>query len=242
MISTTSKEMFTTGTAIKLDTHGPLPSMTVSTIAVDRDGDRVLPQGGDLTNYLHNPVVLYGHDAKALPIGAATQVVADSTGIKLQWRWLENDPFADRVRNAWEQGIIRAASIGFLPRRSVRNEYGGQDHREWELAEVSLVPVPANPQAVRTLKSLGLWGDDARHQENTVDLAAIFGSSEPAVDWAAINRSVPGHAEVNTTTVEVDRVIAAFAPALRDGIRAGLRLQAQFAVAAAIRKMTGRLD
>lgn len=235
MTTTFAKQLFSTVTATKIDTHGAQPSMTVSTATVDRDGDRVLPEGGDFRNFLHNPVLCWAHQREELPVGTVTGVSADSSGIRMQWRWLENDPFADRVRNAYEQGVVRAASIGFLPRQSQRNEFGGEDHRAWELCEISLVPVPANPQAVRTLKSLGLWDD----RDSTIDWAAINGASKSEIDWDRIE--LPS-AEVNVSTDDVNRVLSAFAPALQAGVVSGLRVMARQAATSAINRMTGRLD
>ncbi|MHC4506617.1 MAG: hypothetical protein ACYTFI_25275, partial [Planctomycetota bacterium] len=41
----------------------------ISTVAVDRDGDVMLPSGADLSDYKKNPVVMFGHDQGAIPIG-----------------------------------------------------------------------------------------------------------------------------------------------------------------------------
>jgi HK97 family phage prohead protease len=149
------------------------PTMTISTAAPDRDGDRVIPEGGDLAAYRRNPVVCWSHLYSELPIGACTGLdVLPREGLRMHFRWLASDPFAERVRNAWDQGIIRAASIGFLSHRSTRNPYGGLDHLEWELVEVSLVPVPANAEAVRTLHALKLFslaGAGSRHEADDPD-------------------------------------------------------------------------
>jgi HK97 family phage prohead protease len=140
---------------------GDEPSITVSTNDEDRDGDVCVPSGAVLTNYQKNPVVLFGHDYSALPVGSSTSVSVGTNGIVASWRWLENDTFADRVRNAFEQGVLRAASIGFRPLESAaRGDGSGRVYTKWELLEWSLVPVPANASAVRTLKRLNLWHDD----------------------------------------------------------------------------------
>ncbi len=97
--------------------------MVVSTSGRDSEGDRILPEGVELDRFRRNPVLLWGHDAYALPIGTVTQLTVEPRrGLRARWRWLAGDPFADRVKNAWDQGIIRAASIGFLPLESTPNE------------------------------------------------------------------------------------------------------------------------
>jgi len=136
------------------------PSLTCTTMDPDRDGDRIMPQGGQLVNFLKNPVLLFGHQAKDIPIGKVTSLQISETGIRAHWTWLENDLLADRVKNAWDQGVLNSASIGFLPKQMKPNAHGGYDILAWELLEISLVALPANPMATRALKSLGLLEPD----------------------------------------------------------------------------------
>src|SRR5574341_1133396 len=49
----------------------------ITTAAVDRDGDTISPTGWKLTNYRKNPVVLYGHDYRGLPIARNTKIEPD---------------------------------------------------------------------------------------------------------------------------------------------------------------------
>lgn len=139
----------------------------ISTASVDRDGDRVLPEGIIVENYLKNPVVMWLHDyygrtpAAGIPIGQtkALEKAPDGQGIIAEFEFLPGDEFAQRVKNAWDQGFIRTASIGFIPREAEENEFGGQDFRKWELLEWSLVPIPANQEALRlAVKALGIEG------------------------------------------------------------------------------------
>lgn len=150
--------------------RGDEPSIIISTIDVDREGDVLVPEGARLENYLKNPVVLYGHNHHELPIGAATSVTVEpGRGIRASWRWLEGDERANRVRNAWDQGVLRAASVGFSPIKFEPREDDGWGlvHTEWEKLEYSIVPVPMNPQAVRALRGLGLLSDAAGDQRST---------------------------------------------------------------------------
>lgn len=131
----------------------------ISTVGQDRDGDVLDPEGLVKEPYAANPVVLFGHRHDQLPVGATTALDVESgRGIRARFRWLKGDEFADRVRNAFDQGVLRAASVGFIPREFAPLPGGRGLHiSKWELIEWSLVCVPANPEAVRTLKSLGLW-------------------------------------------------------------------------------------
>jgi len=129
----------------------------VSTEGLDRDQDRLLAAGARLDAFERNPVVLFAHNHRDVPIGRATAVRSvPGRGVRASWRWLEGDPFASRVRNAWDQGVLNACSVGFIPGESTPNDAGGRDFSSWELLEFSVVPVPANADAVRTLKALGL--------------------------------------------------------------------------------------
>ncbi len=140
-----------------------LPEMIVSTADLDRDSDRLFPEGADLTAFRKNPVLLWGHDYRELPIGKIQRINTEpGRGLRAEWTWLEQDDRADRVRNAWNQGVVRAASVGFIPKQQVPNEYGGTDVTGWELLEVSLVAIPANPYATRVLKNLGLLEDPGK--------------------------------------------------------------------------------
>ena len=87
---------------------------------LDRDHDHVHPNGGDFSALKRgNLPLVWGHDYKEIPIGRVTRCGPDAAdNIHAEWKWLENDVLADRVKNAWDQGIITAASIGFLPKDS----------------------------------------------------------------------------------------------------------------------------
>lgn len=155
------KYVFNTITASASDKN--LPSCTITTINQDREGDRVIPEGGDFSAFMKSPVLMWAHGGAdryaALPIGTVTALeVQPGQGIRASWKWLEDDPFADRIKNAWDQGVVRASSIGFKPVQAVPNGHG-MDHERWELIELSLCAVPMNPEAVRTLKSLGLMDE-----------------------------------------------------------------------------------
>lgn len=128
--------------------------MIASTPAVDRDRDRVMPKGANITNFEKNPVLIFGHNY-AEPwavIGRAADVTIGHGDIRfrpeLRQPANDNDPMTI-VQALWDQGLLKAASIGFNPVQYEKNEHGGRDFTEWELLEISLVPVPANQEALR---------------------------------------------------------------------------------------------
>lgn len=139
-------------------------SITITTIGRDREGDSVLPEGGLFDDFLKNPVLLWAHGSKegysAIPIGVVTGLnVQPGVGVKASFRFLENDPFADRIANAYRQNVIRASSIGFKPIKATPNGQG-LDHEQWSLLELSLCSVPMNPDCIRALKSVGLTDEE----------------------------------------------------------------------------------
>ena len=83
-------------------------------------------------NYLKNPVVMWAHDAVGrspsggLPIGRTTRLSKTRDGrIVADFEFLADDAFAQRVKNAWDQGFLRAASISWIPLESVPAGSGG---------------------------------------------------------------------------------------------------------------------
>ena len=66
-----------------------------------------------------------------------------------EFEFLEDDPFAQRIRNAWDKGFLQAASISWLPIESMPAKSGGARDVRAELLEWSIVSVPADPDALR---------------------------------------------------------------------------------------------
>lgn len=69
-------------------------------------------------------------------------------------------PFIDSLRSLLAQGIIKAVSVGFMPKappnylRDRDEQVTGLEFVSQELFEISLVSVPANPSAMALAKSL----------------------------------------------------------------------------------------
>lgn len=160
------KYVFQTVAAGSVTAESDLDSCLISTITPDRDGDSVIPEGGDFSNFMKSPVLMWAHGGtdgyRAVPIGSVTQLdVQAGKGITATWKWLEGDAFADRIKNAWKQGVIRATSIGFRPKATTPNGLGS-DINIWELLELSLCAIPVNPEAVRAIKSFELELNSAK--------------------------------------------------------------------------------
>ena len=133
----------------------------ISTESVDRDGDIVRSDGGNFASYRANPIVLWRHDDREPPIGKNLWLKIDTrNGVK---GILAKTQFADtedaiEIYNLWKGGFLSAASIRFSPTKSINltdSSWGPKEFVEWELLEYSIVPIPANAEALRlALKSV----------------------------------------------------------------------------------------
>ena len=173
------KYFYQTVTAATLQPSTELATCMISTITPDREGDVVVPEGGNFANFMKSPVLMWAHGGTdgyaSVPIGSVTALeVMPGHGVKAEWKWLEGDPFADRIKNAWQQGVVRASSIGFKPLTYQKNGMGN-DIQTWELLELSLCAIPMNPEAVRSLKALGLMDgtEVLRMADNKEELDAV---------------------------------------------------------------------
>ena len=132
---------------------------------VDAYGDIIRADGWDLTRYNKNPVLLFGHDNKQPPIGTCameiegTQLIAEATflpeGVSAR---------ADEIWRIVDAGALRAMSVGFLPTETPLPIWKDDDEETGiltgfefvgqQLLENSIVPVPANPEALALARSL----------------------------------------------------------------------------------------
>jgi len=171
--------------------------VTVSTPTLDRDKDRVMPLGLDLTNYQKNPVLLWAHDYRSphAIIGKAEDMRLDQSGFHLKpvlrQPVNDHDPMSI-IQALWDQKLIRAFSIGFNPTEFEENEEGGLDYTRAEILEVSAVPVPANQEAVRSIaKSLG-W-EEEHAVPGISQLLGLPSESISAQTWSWTDSTTGGH-------------------------------------------------
>jgi len=115
----------------------------VSTPDVDRDGEIILSEGIDVSEYQKNPVLLWAHRYEIAPIGKALWAKADKGGLICKFQFAPTQ-FADEVYQLYRGGYMRAFSIGFIP---LDYDSKTKTHKRVSLLEVSAVPVPANQNA-----------------------------------------------------------------------------------------------
>jgi HK97 family phage prohead protease len=150
---------------------------TISTPSVDRMGDTIAVQGWDLSDYHRNPIVLFGHNSDALPVGRATRVWTEGNRLKAEMRFAATS-FAERVRKQVESRVLNATSVGFRPlefsfSRDPQRQLG-IDFTKAELLEFSIVTVPANAEALYegTVGSKGFTSEQMKRQRE-VELARL---------------------------------------------------------------------
>lgn len=138
-----------------------------STNAPDRMGDQIEQSGWLLKNYRRNPVHLYAHNSRSLPIGKAikTAIEGDKLVQRIQYTPVTGYDLPQTVFELIQANVLRGISVGFIPIEFefLPDDDGGRHFIRQELLETSTVPIPANPQTLVTGKTftaddLGLSG------------------------------------------------------------------------------------
>ncbi len=140
------------------DEKGLISAVVGSTEVLDRAGDVIAQDGWDLKNFLKNPVILWGHNVRMdrPPIGKAIKVWMEGKSSKTKKLMFDiqfdlQDSFAAEIYRKIKDGFVNTVSVGFIPLEREDNVFTKN-----ELLELSFVPVPANPEALVTLRSAGL--------------------------------------------------------------------------------------
>lgn len=152
----------------------------------DRQGEVVKQAGWSLTNFKKNPILLWMHDHEK-PLGKAERVWLDKTGktpvLKFKGMISTATEYGRAAKQLMEEGILNSFSVGF---RALEME--GNAITKAELFEISLVSVPANPEArllaAKSLEGAGfkenviknLIGEEDAEEENQEDEVATLKS------------------------------------------------------------------
>lgn len=141
-------------------------SMTGSDETTDRDGDIVMVNGWELNNFLKNPVFLWSHQysgPESVPLARAVKVMRKRSPARLdfvmQFPTEGINPFADMILQLYNEKIINASSVGFIPREwepiDQKDDTAdmiymrGRKFTKQELLELSGCAVPCNPAALQ---------------------------------------------------------------------------------------------
>jgi HK97 family phage prohead protease len=133
-----------------------------STNREDRYGD-IIEQDWDLADFWRNPTFLWGHQSWQTPIGWVREFDPNydrsATHARVEFLPEGEDPFVDKLYRLTKLKALRAVSVGFIP-LELEERFDADDH--WvgfrflrsQLIELSLVTVPANPDAVQLARSI----------------------------------------------------------------------------------------
>lgn len=128
-----------------------------SSEAEDRQGEVVDIKAWNLKNFKNNPMMLWMHD-HTKPLGKATRVWVDKATNQLRFKGTISTAteWGKAAKQLMDEGILNSFSVGF---RAL--EIDGNRITKAELYEISLVTVPANPEArLLAIKSLNEAGFD----------------------------------------------------------------------------------
>jgi phage head maturation protease len=133
---------------------GRLMTFIASTGEPDRNGNVLDIGGWDLRNYLKNPVVLFNHNWNLPPIGKALSIGVEGQVLKATIQFAPTQ-LGEELALLNADHYLRAISVGARPlewevRRHPEHGYpiGTHSHKQ-ELLELSIVPIPANPDTLR---------------------------------------------------------------------------------------------
>jgi HK97 family phage prohead protease len=132
--------------------------------SVDRYGDVIFARGWDVANFNENPIALFGHDANTVEhvVGRAKNVRVEGTRLigDIEFMDAETNPKAAIVCEMVRKKFLRTVSVGFQPKEwelaKDKNRPGGVNFKKQELLEISIVPIPANPNALVQAKAAGI--------------------------------------------------------------------------------------
>jgi len=107
-------------------------------------------------------VIMYAHDYRTLPIGKAPRVWVSKDGTLKNT--VEFPPegtyeFADIVERLVDTGYLKTESVGFIPKKWEDGDGEKAPRRTYtkqELLEISIVPVPSNPDALMDAVEAGI--------------------------------------------------------------------------------------
>jgi HK97 family phage prohead protease len=135
-----------------IDAENRRVTVVASTSTVARDGAIIEARGWDLSYYERNPVVLWAHNDRELPIGRTVR--SDITDSELiQTHEFASHPAAEEVWQAVRDGFVQATSVRWIPGETAIRTMPSGDRvlvftKGHQLLETSYVPIPADPGAM----------------------------------------------------------------------------------------------
>jgi len=178
--------------------------------SVDSYGDIVKANGANLDRFVANPIALLNHRSDMV-IGTWSDVTQKGKRVegKVTVAKQGTAPHIDMTYNLMEQGILKAASIGFMPTKVERRlDDEGEPMwsyviHEWELYECSVVSVPANPSALaKSMRDGNVMARDLLEEVLDTYTKTASGLIVPKSDLEAAYKEALG----NRTAVVVEAI------------------------------------
>ena len=114
-------------------------------LLIDRGNDLIDPKGWKLENFQSNGIILFNHD-RDNPVGRAVKIEVNDDGLFVKAKMSDSEhPEVSRIRDLVKDGVLRAFSVGFDPKKSSEEDIGGAKVnmiKEAELLEISIVSLP----------------------------------------------------------------------------------------------------
>lgn len=144
-----------------------------STETLDSHGT-VLKQNWRLDRYAKNPVVLFCHNSRSIPVGTASMVRVENGRLVARVTFATADicEDAEACWKAVKAGLLRGISVGFLAhayRWESENDIERLVLDDLELLELSVCAVPSNPDTLAQRDALTTLRAQAQRQRPTKD-------------------------------------------------------------------------
>ena len=135
---------------------GTLGGTAEGTVQMAAERSFLEPSGCRLDEFRRNPIMLAQHDSNS-PIGVWPSIQVKNGRLEALGEFAPEgvSELADEYCALAKSGVIKAVSVGFIPIAHEPLRAGGRRYTSWELIELSLVPVPANPNALVIERSYG---------------------------------------------------------------------------------------
>ena len=131
------------------DEMGTPIRFVASTEGFKRDGKDLKAGNWRLDNYKSNPVVLWAHDYMSQPPIGKADVAIDGKALVASVTFDQQDEFARTVEGKYRRGFLNAVSVGWQDIAEGKRTFH-------DLMDVSAVPVPADPMALK-LQEARAW-------------------------------------------------------------------------------------
>jgi len=133
----------------KSDDESRIINAVISTEDVDHDGEVVVQEGIDTSEYQSSPIVLDRHNPDKHPVGKVISLNTKGgvTTASIQFTSKEENPDGYQTYRLYKGGYQTAFSVGLLPKEDDWRD-GVRYLTKTVLKEISTVPFGSNPQAV----------------------------------------------------------------------------------------------